>query len=341
MKSYLKKIYGILFFFIVIITIQSFGIFFLNKSNNSIENNSLKQDLRSSEIFNEEEDEFLMGTMDNVTISENGYLSLKENYSEITWGKLYPSTKPSARRSPSMVYHSNSDKVILFGGDNGTYNDETWTYDLASNTWTNMSPATKPSARYYHSMVYNSKYDKVILFGGYGATDYSNETWIFTGNRYYQQGSFKSNLIYLNDIYKIIGDIVWNPVNQLDNTSIQLQIGISNTAQDEDFIFTDSYNSSFTFEGIGRNLRYRIIFKSDISQYLSPYINSVNIYLTLGQSGSLTSNDSLTNLEYVILLISLTGILSTSICTTIIIIYYLKKKSERIPFEARNIKKKL
>ncbi len=40
-----------------------------------------------------------------------------------------------------MVYDSTAHKVVLFGGrDIGAEDDDTWTYDLATNTWTNVNP---------------------------------------------------------------------------------------------------------------------------------------------------------------------------------------------------------
>ena len=87
-----------------------------------------------------------------------------------------PATKPSARYGHSMVYDSANDLIVLFGGYDGAYDDETWTYDVSTVTWTNKAPATKPSARRYHAMAYRDTDDCVYLFGGYdGALD--DETW--------------------------------------------------------------------------------------------------------------------------------------------------------------------
>lgn len=97
-----------------------------------------------------------------------------------TWTNLNPSTSPSARRWHAMVYDSYSRKVILFGGEDISYDPQrdTWVYDLPTNTWTQLSPQTSPSERLGHVMVYDSYSRKVILFGGYDGT-YFADTWTY------------------------------------------------------------------------------------------------------------------------------------------------------------------
>lgn len=97
-----------------------------------------------------------------------------------TW-KNMASTGPTARAAHQMVYNSLYQKVILFGGHNGTgtYCDDTWVYDLITNTWTEKNPTTKPSGRFNHAMVYDSNSDKVILFGGYDGSNQVNDTWAY------------------------------------------------------------------------------------------------------------------------------------------------------------------
>jgi hypothetical protein len=51
------------------------------------------------------------------------------------WNLKNPATKPSPRFEHAMSYVS-PDHVLLFGGSDGSYNNETWIYDLNDNTWT-------------------------------------------------------------------------------------------------------------------------------------------------------------------------------------------------------------
>lgn len=108
------------------------------------------------------------------------------DYVNNTWSQRFPLNKPSARCSHSIVYNSNSDRLILFGGWTGsTRLNDTWAYDFSKNNWTKMNPITSPSGRHEYSMSYDSKIDRVILFGGdtgiFGndtwAYDYKNDSW--------------------------------------------------------------------------------------------------------------------------------------------------------------------
>jgi hypothetical protein len=110
-----------------------------------------------------------------------------------------PTLNPSARGYVSMVYDSESDKIILFGGcsepiegNELTPNGETWAYDVASNIWTNMKPASGPPENMIVSictgnslpkggidLVYDIESDRVIRFGGHWNT---NDTWAYDYN---------------------------------------------------------------------------------------------------------------------------------------------------------------
>src|SRR5437899_1104991 len=110
------------------------------------------------------------------------------NYAGNSWRNLSAARAPSPRTRPGLAFDSQSDRVILFGGQaNGfyEYSDETFSYNLFWNTWTNMSPAVHPAARRSSMMAYDSKADRMILFGGtddgspgYGHGPY-NDTWAY------------------------------------------------------------------------------------------------------------------------------------------------------------------
>jgi hypothetical protein len=69
------------------------------------------------------------------------------------------------------------DRALLFGGFTGSYNNETWVYDLSDNNWTQKNPSSKPSARHRHAMAYIGG-DRVLLFGGDDG-DYDGGTWVY------------------------------------------------------------------------------------------------------------------------------------------------------------------
>jgi len=109
------------------------------------------------------------------------------NYAGNNWKNLSAAGSPSPRTRPGLAFDSQSDRVILVGGETGfgAYSNETYSYNLSWNTWTNMSPDVHPEARRSSMMAYDSKADRMILFGGtddgspgYGHGAY-NDTWAY------------------------------------------------------------------------------------------------------------------------------------------------------------------
>ena len=99
------------------------------------------------------------------------------------WTQMSPATAPSPRLGHAMAYDSESDRVLLFGGEtaplSNVLNDETWVYDLNTDTWENRNPSPRPSARVQHAMAYDADSDRIILFGGWTGTGQSTETWAY------------------------------------------------------------------------------------------------------------------------------------------------------------------
>jgi len=114
-------------------------------------------------------------------------LPRNKNASRATWATSEESgwtnsiPWPSARSRHAMAFDSQSDRIVIFGGNTGEHVDETWAYDFEANTWTNTNPTTKPSARSEHAMAYDSQSDRIVLFGGWtgGSGDRNGETWAY------------------------------------------------------------------------------------------------------------------------------------------------------------------
>ncbi len=130
----------------------------------------------------------LFGGRENWTDAGDLNDTWSYDYDTDTWTRLYPVDAPSARRGACMAYDSESDRIILFGGQSGVslevYYDETWVGNPGSNTWQKMSPVLSPPARITHSMTYDSESDRVILFGGYPGVgvDSLYDTWAYDFN---------------------------------------------------------------------------------------------------------------------------------------------------------------
>jgi hypothetical protein len=80
-----------------------------------------------------------------------------------------------------VVYDSQSDLIIVFGGDAFTPTpfDTTWAIDVETETWTEMRPATRPAARTYFAMAYDEATDRVVVFGGFSGTAELGDTWTY------------------------------------------------------------------------------------------------------------------------------------------------------------------
>lgn len=193
------------------------------------------------------------------------------------WTELNPQVAPSARAWHGMAYDTINDKVILFGGSGGSYLADTWIYDLDLNNWTSVDTDIAPNPRWDFGMVCDPQSAQVVLFGGFPA---NGETWILSP-KYALKGRLESKITSFGNIYEIMGNIGWAPSDPPVNTSLKVQVGLSNTTNDLDFVYTSVSNSSFPFEGLAQFLRYRVFFESDETQDSSPVLDKVVISFTI------------------------------------------------------------
>ena len=96
-----------------------------------------------------------------------------------TWRKVTTATAPSARSGCVMAYDPISQKVVMFGGwDGSSYPNDTWTFD--GTNWTQVITATAPPGRAGGGAAYDSTLQKVVLYGGFDH-QYLNDTWLWDG----------------------------------------------------------------------------------------------------------------------------------------------------------------
>ncbi len=100
------------------------------------------------------------------------------------WISLSTENTPFGSYNTKMVYDSESEKIVSFGGmrSKTVASNQTWTFDYSEKEWTRVFPPTAPSARSEHNMVYDSISDRVILFGGALGSVFHNDTWSFNCN---------------------------------------------------------------------------------------------------------------------------------------------------------------
>ena len=95
---------------------------------------------------------------------------------------------PSGRNYQSMVW--DGQRVIMFGGYDGSPKNDLWWYDPVTNTWTQkiaQGAGGSPIARYSYSMVWDGT--RVIMFGGCDGSTYKNDLWWYdpVGNTWTQK----------------------------------------------------------------------------------------------------------------------------------------------------------
>ncbi len=117
------------------------------------------------------------GTVDFNFVDDVWALDL----STLAWTELTPSgTPPSARQGHSAVYDAAHQRMVVFGGDDGTYCfGDIRALNLAGAPAWGMipPPSPAPAGRVYHSAVYNGAAQEMILFGGSDGTEMLNDTW--------------------------------------------------------------------------------------------------------------------------------------------------------------------
>jgi hypothetical protein len=116
--------------------------------------------------------------------------SVTWEYDGINWTQ-FDSTKtaPPAHRFSSLVYDPTLKKTVFFGGYDGTYLNQTWTYD--GTVWTQVKKNPPPS-RSHTSMWYDPILKKTVIYGGLGRLDPNgkllrfDDMWSFDGTGWTQ-----------------------------------------------------------------------------------------------------------------------------------------------------------
>jgi hypothetical protein len=105
------------------------------------------------------------------------------------WVQLNPSGgAPAPRLRHTAVYDSNTDTMIVFGGNNcfSTNFGDVWLLSNANGlngtpTWTELSPSgTSPGTSEDHTAVYDPSSNRMIVFSGTLGGNESNEVWVLS-----------------------------------------------------------------------------------------------------------------------------------------------------------------
>ena len=106
------------------------------------------------------------------------------------WTEIAP-PEPAfvGRYASGLVYDTDSDRIVLFGGALWGRTDEgrqvglndTWVLDAATGEWTEVTAALSPPPRSNHAVVYDTSSDRVVVFGGATGLggDVLGDTWVY------------------------------------------------------------------------------------------------------------------------------------------------------------------
>jgi hypothetical protein len=102
-------------------------------------------------------------------------------FKNLQWAQLSVSSAPSARSEHGMAYDPVRQRVVLYGGQDGSANlADTW--EWGGSSWHLITTNNSPGPLRSHAMCFHAGIGKVVLFGGVGGSPHwSSQTWVFDG----------------------------------------------------------------------------------------------------------------------------------------------------------------
>lgn len=92
------------------------------------------------------------------------------------WEIKFPKPEPSARWGHVMVFNPQSNKILLYGGNNKKEAlTDTWEWD--GNNWERIYTKNEPKPSFTQSICYDSKKKRMILLTEKSTYEYVNKNW--------------------------------------------------------------------------------------------------------------------------------------------------------------------
>jgi len=88
-------------------------------------------------------------------------------------------TAPSARLSAVLVHDPARRRFVLQGGNDGSFNTETWSLAMPVPAWVKHPGPPGPTARFNHAAAYDPVGGRMVVHGGFDGS-YLDDTWTFT-----------------------------------------------------------------------------------------------------------------------------------------------------------------
>jgi hypothetical protein len=96
------------------------------------------------------------------------------------WSEISPTgTPPSGRSGHTAVYDPVRDRMVAFGGYDGSLRNDVWALSLSgAPAWSALSPTgTPPTGRYLHTVIYDPLGDRIVVFAGWDGSNLRNDVW--------------------------------------------------------------------------------------------------------------------------------------------------------------------
>ena len=95
---------------------------------------------------------------------------------------LMAGSPPPARRDHDMVFDRAHNRIVMFGGYNGSYLADAWQLTLVPGgfQWNPIGTIGSPGPRNGHRLAYDERRDRVVLFGGSNQGIFDGTTWELT-----------------------------------------------------------------------------------------------------------------------------------------------------------------
>lgn len=101
-------------------------------------------------------------------------------YDGVTWTDVTSASGPGVRTGHAMAYDFARQRVVLFGGyDGSALLDDTWEWDGAA--WTRIPTPAAPTPRSEHALAYDLIRGRTVLFGGVDGLGAQADTWEWDG----------------------------------------------------------------------------------------------------------------------------------------------------------------
>ncbi len=98
---------------------------------------------------------------------------------ENEWIEYTIGSSPPDRYWGNVVFDSDENRIVMFGGHGVMDYDDTWSFDVGLMVWESASQVDKPSPRSSSHMAYDPVNNVFVLFGGFDGDGGSlSDTWI-------------------------------------------------------------------------------------------------------------------------------------------------------------------